>query len=94
MDNKPLIPSSAETETQTRDDADLPEQLALPTAPLFGKSSSSATHGRFAVRDAFIGPEGIYALPRWLIYLALAWVVFQGEVRLEAALYSQLNFLW
>ncbi len=46
------------------------------------------------LRDVFAGPDGIYAVPRWLIYLAMAFVVFQVEGWLVVSLQSHLNALW
>jgi len=45
------------------------------------------------LRDFFVGPDGIYAVPRWLIYLAIAFVIFQIEVWLLASLRPHLSDL-
>ena len=42
------------------------------------------------LRDILVGPDGIYAVPRWLIYLAIAFVVFQIEGWLLASLQSRI----
>jgi uncharacterized protein len=43
---------------------------------------------------AFVGPDGIYAIPRWLLYLAMAWGIFELESWLAASIQSPLNLLW
>ena len=42
----------------------------------------------------FVGPDGIYALPRWLIYLAMAWIVFEVESWLLVSIESHVNAIW
>ena len=46
------------------------------------------------LRDVFLGPTGVYPGTRWLVYLAMALVVFQVEGWLVVSLRSQLNVLW
>ena len=46
------------------------------------------------LRHILVGPDGIYAVPRWLIYLGLAWIAFQFEGWLIASLQSRINALW
>jgi membrane protease YdiL (CAAX protease family) len=46
------------------------------------------------LHDVFLGPQGIYAGTRWLIYVALAWTVFQVEGWLLTSLRSSLGVLW
>jgi uncharacterized protein len=46
------------------------------------------------LRDVFLGPEGMYPGTRWLMYLALAWTVFQVEGWLLVSLRSHLGLLW
>jgi uncharacterized protein len=43
---------------------------------------------------AFILPNGVYAAARWLIYLAMAYVIFQIEGWLVASLHPQVSDLW
>jgi len=45
------------------------------------------------LHDFFVGPDGIYAVPRWLIYLAMAYVIFQMEGWLLASLRPHLSDL-
>jgi uncharacterized protein len=101
MDNKPLSPSSAEPDPPLADDAKptassfAPASLlsSLPSSP----PSSLATTGarrKSPLRDFFVGPDGIYAVPRWLIYLALAFFIFQLEGWLLASLRPHLSDLW
>jgi uncharacterized protein len=94
MDNKPLSRSSAGSDPpETADDA----KLAEPSFSPVSLPTSSPTHnkgGKFSPRNAFVGPDGIYALPRWLIYLAMAWVIFQVEGWLALSVQSHVNALW
>lgn len=55
-----------------------------------------ANRGRRAstLSDCFVGPDGISALPRWLLYLAMAYAIFKVEGWLLVALPSHLNSLW
>ena len=43
---------------------------------------------------AFILPNGVYAAVRWLIYLAMAYVIFQIEGWLVASLHPQVSDRW
>jgi len=61
---------------------------ATPASP----TTTGAEH-KSPLRDFFVGPDGIYAVPRWLIYLAIAFVVFQMEVWLLASLRPHLSDL-
>ncbi len=92
MDNKPLSPSSQGSESPaTTGDANL---VALPAA---SSPASFPTHNASRVallRNIFVGPDGIYAAPRWLIYLVMAFLIFQVESWLVVSLQSRLNALW
>src|SRR6266851_3354379 len=91
MDNKPLSPSTAEP------DPPLAADDTKPAASSSAPSSAPTTGARrkSPLRDFFVGPDGIYAAPRWLIYLAIAFVVFQMEVWLLASLRPHLSdLLW
>jgi membrane protease YdiL (CAAX protease family) len=46
------------------------------------------------LRDVFLGPQGIYPGTRWLIYLAMAFVVFEVEGWLTFSLRYHLSELW
>ncbi len=81
LDNKPLSHSSAEPELPAAAD-----DTTLET--------TSASNRESPMRNIFVGPDGIYALPRWLIYLAMAWIVFQIEGWLLVSVQSQVNALW
>ena len=48
----------------------------------------------FPLRDVFLGPDGLYPGTRWLIYLAMAFVLFQVEGWLVLPFKSQLGDLW
>jgi CAAX protease family protein len=87
------IPSSADPDSQvSRDDG---KPIASSRSPASPPSASTAGGRRKSVlREVFVGPDGIYALPRWLIYLAMAWLVFQVEGWLVASFGSYLNTLW
>jgi membrane protease YdiL (CAAX protease family) len=90
MDNKPLSPSSAEPEPPVAADD------AKPTASSLSPASLLATGARreSALRDVFLGREGVYPGTRWLIYVAMAWITFQVEGWLVMSLRSHLNVLW
>src|SRR5437879_3591121 len=63
---------------------------ATPASP-----TTTGAQRKSPLRDLFVGPDGIYADPRWLIYLAIAFVVFQMEVWLLASLRPYLSdLLW
>ncbi|HYW40277.1 MAG TPA: type II CAAX endopeptidase family protein [Terriglobales bacterium] len=90
MDNKPLSPSSAEPEPPVAaDDAKPPAPASSPSflMPRGGGRES-------VLRDVFLGPKGIYPGTRWLIYLAMAFVIFQVEGWLAVSLRSHLSDLW
>jgi hypothetical protein len=99
MDNKPLWPSSAEPEpTLPSDDVKpneaSPSSLSSPPSALSSSLSTAGARRESRLRNVFVGPEGIYAVPRWLIYLAMAWIIFEVEGWLIASLQSQMNALW
>src|SRR5580658_10416005 len=86
MDNDPLAASSAEPEAPlsngTKPDETKSTVLSVPRASSPG------------YRDVFIGHKGIYRGAFWLLYLAMAWIVFQVEGWLVASLRSDLGLLW
>jgi membrane protease YdiL (CAAX protease family) len=87
------IPSSADPDSQVSEDDGKP--MAPSDSPASVPSVSTASGRRKSVlRQVFVGPDGIYAVPRWLIYLAMAWLVFQAEGWLIASFESHLNTLW
>ena len=102
MDNKPLSPSSADPDPPLpADDAkpaasSLPP-VSLPSSSLSSLPSSPPTTGarrESPLRDVFVGPDGIHAVPRWLLYLAMAWIVYQVEGWLVMSLRSNVSDLW
>ena len=87
------IPSSADQDSQVSKDDGKP--IASSRSPASLPSVSTASRRRKSVlREVFVGPDGIYAVPRWLIYLAMAWLVFQVEGWLVASFESHLNTFW
>jgi membrane protease YdiL (CAAX protease family) len=86
MDNDPLAASSAEPEAPLSDGTEPDERestvLSVPRASSPG------------YRDVSIGHKGIYRGAFWLLYLAMAWIVFQVEGWLVASLRSDLGLLW
>jgi uncharacterized protein len=104
MDNKPLLPSSAEPEPIVptivpTDDAKANESSVSPasslsSSPLSSSSSMTSARRESPLRDVFIGPRGIYPGTLWLIYLAMAFVVFQVEAWMMVSLRSRLDVLW
>src|SRR5208283_4753206 len=91
MDPKPLSPTSSEPERP------IPADAAMPLAPSPGippmPESSALARRESPLLDVFIGPEGVYPGTRWLIYLAMAFVVFQVEGWLMVSLRSHLSVL-
>src|SRR5271154_2313591 len=81
LDNKPLSHSSAAPVLPAAT-----EDATLATASASSRESSP--------RKFLVGSDGIYALPRLLIYLAMAWIVFQVEGWLLVSVQSQVNALW
>ena len=85
MDNEPLSTSSAEPERPVTDDD--ARRVASSEGPRRDRRE-------FPLRDVFVGPNGIYPGTRWLIYLAMAWTVFEIEGWLTMSLQSRLSVLW
>jgi hypothetical protein len=73
-----------------------PSSLTSSSSSLAASSSSSASPARhhFTLRSVFVGPDGLYAFPRWLAYLAMVWIVFQLEGWLLTSLHSNFNSTW
>src|SRR5216683_1607564 len=90
MDNKPLSPSSAEPEAPVAADDAKPAASSLSPASLLATGARRES----ALRDVFLGREGVYPGTRWLIYIAMAWITFQVEGWLVMSLRSHLNVLW
>ena len=106
MDNKPLPPTSAEPvrpddgswqsaplSVQSDDnsagrEADVAE-TASPSFPL-----SPVARNESLLRAAFPSPRGIHAGSHLMVYLALAFVVFEVEGWVIVSLRPQLNDLW
>jgi uncharacterized protein len=104
MDNKPHSPSSPESKpTEAIDQAkpsvpsvsllSLPVSLPLSSS---GPSSPSTTVAQreSPLREILIGREGLYPGTRWLLYLVMAFVVFQVEGWLVMGLRSHVNDSW
>ncbi len=91
MDNKPLLPSSADPAEQS-----VAPNEAGSNPPAFSPSLSTAVNDRreSPLRDVLAGPNGIYPGIRWLIYLAMAFAVFQVEAWLLMPVRSHMNELW
>jgi len=94
MDNKPLSPASAEPETPVTADDAKPIASPFSPAPLRSSLSKESVRHESVLRDVFVGPKGIYPGTRWLIYLAMAFVVFEVEGWLVVSLRSHLNVIW
>src|SRR6202140_5279752 len=102
MDNNPLTSSSPESDPaaisrKTPPSASNPPPPSSPTSSSLAPSSSitaaPALH-HSALRSIFVGPDGLYAFPRWLAYLAMVWIVFQLEGWLLTSLQSNFNSTW
>jgi membrane protease YdiL (CAAX protease family) len=89
MDNKP---SSADPDLPVTAEVGKPQESSSPGSLMYAPKSSGSVPSR--VRDIFVGPDGIYVLPRWLIYLAMAWFVFQVEGWLVVSVQSHLGGPW
>lgn len=101
MDNEPFLPSSAEPEPTAPMGEPKPSESSVSSASLLSSppsalSSLSATCVRreSPLLAVFIGPRGIYPGTRWLIYLAMAFVVFQVEGWLLISLRSHVDVLY
>jgi len=90
MDNKRLSPSSAEPEPPVAAHDAKPDATASSPSSLLTKSGAHES----PLRDVFLGPEGICPGTRLLIYLAMAWIVYQVEGWLAVSLRSHLSVLW
>lgn len=90
MDNKPFSvdPDSPVMagDGKAAEPSSSPASLSSPPG-----SSGSLTS---KLRNVLVGPDGIYVVPRWLIYLAMAWFVFQVEGWLVVTVQSHLNGPW
>lgn len=97
MFNKPLSPTSAPPHLPLTagaapppdtSDSPQPAPLSQPNLP-----ATSLAH-KSRLRETLTGPDGIYAFPKWLLYLAMAFFVFTIEGWLLAALNTRPNPLW
>jgi membrane protease YdiL (CAAX protease family) len=64
-------------------------EVIPPGSPLTNRSQRKSP-----LRDVFVGPDGIYSLPRLLIYVAMAWLVFQVETWLVVSIQPHLGPFW
>lgn len=105
MDNKPLLPVPPDpNSTPMTEDrkADLPAAQAplkiqsseLEPSAFPAEQRQTAPVQAFSLRRVFVGPDGIFVLPRWLLYLVLAWIIFQMEGWLVVSVQSRLNRPW
>jgi membrane protease YdiL (CAAX protease family) len=91
MDNKPLLPASVEPAVESGAPDDAGSNRPAVVAP---QSAVANDRGESPLRDVLVGPHGIYPGTRWLIYLAMAFVVFQVEGWLLMPLRSHMSGLW
>ncbi len=105
MDNNPLPPSSEHPETQppVADDAPMPVSSPplsslqpSPSSPLFTSLSTSMadTDPKSPLLGVISVPNRIYFVARWLVYLAMAFAIFELEGWLVMPLRYQVNALW
>ena len=94
MENKPLSPFSAEPESPVAMDDPKTATSSFPPASLLPSQPTTGGGRESPLRDVFLGPTGIYPGTRWLIYLAMAFVIFQLEGWLAMSLRSHLGVLW
>jgi len=95
MNGTPLPPSSAEPDPSGISRDSDPRASASSSSHESSPPSSAANSSshKSLLRSFFVGPDGIYAFPRWLAYLAAAWIVFQVEAWLLISLQSHINNL-
>jgi membrane protease YdiL (CAAX protease family) len=81
------LPVQAEPSSTAASDsqAEIPRLIVPPT---------DGAGRDFPLRDVFLGSTGLYPGVRWLIYLAMAFVVFQVEGWLVLPFKSQMGDLW
>ena len=89
MDDKP---SSADPDLPVTAEDGKPAESFSPGSLAYSPKSTGSVASR--LRDIFVGPDGIYVVPRWLIYLAIAWFVFQVEGWLVVSVQSHLRGPW
>jgi uncharacterized protein len=97
MDNKPLSPSSEEPHSPATAGAVIPSESSnfLQPTPLSPANLPlTGSRGKSPLRAIFVGPDGIYAFPKWLIYLAMALFVFQIEGWLLTSIHTRPSALW
>ncbi len=88
MNSEPLAPPSAESERPLN----TPRGSAAETSSAV--LSLDGTRRESPLRDVFVSSTGLYPGTRWLIYLALAWTIFQLEAWLLVSFQSHLSNLW
>src|SRR5208283_1036070 len=93
MDSKPLS-SSAEPKAPVPMDNAKPAASSFSPASLPSSLPTTGARRESPLRDVFVGPKGIYPGTRWLIYLTMAFVIFQVEGWLVLSLQSHVNALW
>jgi len=92
MDEKPLANAAAESERPVPAQYERPVAISDELSPTPRLQTSARRES--PLRDVFVGPEGIYPGTRWLIYLAMAFVLFQIEGWLAVSIRSHLGVLW
>ncbi len=97
MDNKPLSPTSEEPQPPVMAAAAIPPDTSDSPQPAPSSQPHMPTTGlaqKSRFRETFIGADGIYAFPKWLLYLVMAFFVFTIEGWLLTALHTRPNALW
>jgi membrane protease YdiL (CAAX protease family) len=79
--------SALDTSLDASNDARKQAPVNSPSQPLLAGQNNSL---RPTLRSLFVGPDGILAFPRWVLYLVAAWIIFQLESWL--LLSAQLHF--
>ena len=89
MDNKPSsVDPDSPAVAGDGQPASSSSTISLPSVPPTNRNRKSAFH------NIFVGPDGFYVVPRWLLYLAMVWFVFQIEGWLVASFQTHLNNAW
>jgi uncharacterized protein len=83
-DNKPLSPSSLDPDVRP----DAPQPPTVPSPSFASPPEPTSAKNESPLRDGF------FAFARWLLYLGMAFVVFEIEGWLLLSLRSHLNDLW
>ena len=92
-DDKPVVWGRAPSPVQAERSSAVASGQTGAGAATPASPTTTGARRENPLRDVFVGPEGIYPGTRWLIYLAMAFVVFELEGWLLLSLRSHLSDL-